>query len=226
LEIAGRYGRRLGLFADDVWNTGLIALLGGLIVARLWNVLQFWSVYTHEPLLVLSIRPSGFAFWPGVCAVLLIGYLYLLRRALPPMRIGAAFVVGGVAAGIVLSIGAFLTGSLLGTPSTGPWALPYFDELRHPVALYQAVGLWLVFIFLWARTPPRRPGRTMHLALWGYALVRLITDAFVDGSRDVGGFRISQVLAWVVAVLLTWTLATEKSDAPTPSAATQKEQMS
>jgi prolipoprotein diacylglyceryltransferase len=65
LETAGRFGRRLGLRTDDVWNTGLLAVLAGLIVARLWNVFQFWYVYTAEPLLIVSLRPSGFALWPG-----------------------------------------------------------------------------------------------------------------------------------------------------------------
>lgn len=226
LEIAGRYGRRLGLSADDLWNTGLIAILGGLIVARLWNMVQFWSIYAREPLLILSIRPSGFAFWPGLCIALLVAYLYLIRRALPPLPITAAFVVGGVAAGIVLSIGAFLTGSLLGTPSTGPWALPYFEELRHPVALYQAVGLWLVFIVLWARTPPPHPSRTIRLAIGGYALMRLVTDAFVDGSTEVLGFRISQIIALLVILLLTLTLAAEKSHVLPINETIQKEQTS
>jgi phosphatidylglycerol:prolipoprotein diacylglycerol transferase len=226
LEIAGRYGRRLGLLADEVWNSGLVALLGGLFVARLWNVIQFWSIYAREPLLILSIRPSGFAFWPGVGAAMVIGYVYLMRRALAPLLIGAAFVVGGVAAGIVLSIGAFLTGATLGTPSQGPWALPYFDELRHPAALYQAVGLWLLFILLWRRTNSLRPGRTIALALWGYALIRLVTDAFVDGGADVRGFRVSQIIALVVAVLLTLTLARDKGNVVAPNQPMNKEQTS
>ena len=58
-------GRRLGLRPDDLWNTGLIALLAGFIVARVWNVFQFWYVYSAEPLLLFSLRPSGFAFWPA-----------------------------------------------------------------------------------------------------------------------------------------------------------------
>lgn len=63
LEVMARYGQRNGMSQDELWNVGLIALTGRLIVARLWNVVQFWAVYQAEPLLILSIRPSGFALW-------------------------------------------------------------------------------------------------------------------------------------------------------------------
>ena len=42
LETAARFGRRFGLRSDDVWNAGLLGVLAGFIVARLWNVIQFW----------------------------------------------------------------------------------------------------------------------------------------------------------------------------------------
>jgi phosphatidylglycerol:prolipoprotein diacylglycerol transferase len=120
LEIAARYGRRLGLAADDVWNTGLLALVAGLGVARLWNVIQLWPIYRDEPALILSLRPSGFAPLPGILAALIAGYANLLRRALDPLRMVTAIAVGAVAAEILLNAGAFLTGAVVGTTSDLP----------------------------------------------------------------------------------------------------------
>src|SRR4051812_33856848 len=97
LEVTGRYGRRLGLSPDDLWNTGLLALLAGVIVARLWNIIEFWDIYLSEPLLILSMRPGGFVLWPGIVAALIAAYLYLLRKALHPGRVAAAFTIGGIA---------------------------------------------------------------------------------------------------------------------------------
>jgi phosphatidylglycerol---prolipoprotein diacylglyceryl transferase len=207
LEIASRYGRRLGLPADDVWNTGMIALLAGLIVARLWNVVQLWPIYLDEPGLILSLRPSGFALVPGVVAALLAAYANLLRRALDPVRMAAAFTLGMLAGAVVLSAGAYLTGSVVGTTSDLPWALPYFGEPRHPVALYQAVLIWLLFVVLWLRRERDRPGRTVLLAGLGYALIRLFTAAFVDEPALIGPLRQSQVIALVAALVFTLLLA-------------------
>jgi phosphatidylglycerol:prolipoprotein diacylglycerol transferase len=215
LEITGRYGRRLGLSMDDVWNTGLLALLAGLIVARLWNVVEFWPVYSQEPGLILSLRPSGFVFWPGVVAALVAAYANLLRRALDPVRVAAAFAVGLVAAAIVLSAGAYLTGSIVGTRSELPWALPYFGETRHPVALYQAFAFWLLFIALWLKRPVPPPGRTVLLAGLAYALIHLFTAAFIEEPALLGPFRRSQVIALAAALVFTLLLARQtKPDAP------------
>ncbi len=207
LEVTGRYGRRLDLAPDDLWNTGLLALVAGLTVARLWNVIQFWDIYTSEPLLVLSIRPGGFVLWPGVIAAIIVAYLYLIRKALDPVRVAAAFTVGAVAAGVLLTTGARLTGSLVGMPSTWPWALTDLGEQRHPVALYQALGLLLLFGALWVWSAGNQPGRTILLALLGYSLIRLVTDAFIAEATLWGNFRASQVIALAVALIVVWRLA-------------------
>jgi phosphatidylglycerol:prolipoprotein diacylglycerol transferase len=211
LEVTGRYGRRLGFSPDDLWNTGLLALSAGLIVARLWNVIQFWDIYISEPSLILSLRPGGFVMLPGVIAGLVAAYLYLIRKALDPLRVAAAFTIGAVAAGILLTIGAFLTGALVGTPSTWPWALTYFGEQRHPVALYQALGLLGLLATLWRWSDASRPGRTLLLALFGYSLIRLVTDVFVTEATLWGSFRASQVVVLATALSAAWLLARKKT---------------
>jgi phosphatidylglycerol:prolipoprotein diacylglycerol transferase len=207
LEMAGRYGRRLGLAVDDVWNTGLLALAAGLLVARLWNIVTFWPIYLDQPGLILSLRPSGFVLWPGLIAAVVVAYANLLRRSLDPLRMAAAFAVGMVAAGVVMSAGAYLTGNVVGLRSDLPWAIPYFGEPRHPVALYQAVGLWVLFVALLLGGRPHQPGRTVLYATLGYSLIRLFTDAFVDEPTLIGQFRLGQVVALVAALVCVWLLA-------------------
>ncbi len=207
LDVGGRYGRRLGIHPDDLWNVGLIALAAGLIVARLWNVFQFWPIYRAEPILIFSIRPSGFEFWPGVVAAAVAGYGYLLYRALDPVRVAAALAIGGLAGGMLLAISGHATGAVLGTHTTVPWALPYFGEMRHPAGLYQAVGLAFLAIVLWIAADAARPGRVVLMAVLGYSLLRLVTDGFVDNSQLVGAFRRSQVLALVAALAASLILA-------------------
>ena len=207
LDVAGRFGRRVGLDPDDLWNVGLIALAVGLIVARLWNVFQFWPIYQAEPILIFSLRPSGFEFWPGVIAGAVGGYLYLLGRALDPVRVGAALALGGLAGGVILSVSGHATGAILGTLSDAPWALPYFGEPRHPVGLYRAVGLALLCLVIWMAADVRRPGRVIWLSVLGYSLLRLITDAFMETEALLGSLRLSQVLALLAALVATLALA-------------------
>jgi phosphatidylglycerol:prolipoprotein diacylglycerol transferase len=181
-----------------------------LIVARLWNVFQFWYIYQAEPVLIFSIRPSGFEFWPGLVAALVAGYVYLLRRALDPVRVGAALAAGLVAGSILQGLSGYATGALLGTASDGPWAMPYFGEMRHPAGLYLAAASLILSIVLWLVTDEARPGRTFLLALLGYSLVRLVVDGFVDQSARVVGVRASQVIALAVALGTVLLLARGK----------------
>ncbi len=200
LDIAARFGRRYGLDSDEVWNFGLLAIAAGLIVARLWHVVQFWAIYRSDPALMFSIRPGGLALWPGIVAALIVAYGYLLWRKLDPVRVAAALGIGLLAGAIVLQISAFLTGAAVGTPSTVPWALPYFEDMRHPVGLYRAFGFLVVLVSVWRAAEPNRPGRTVLLVGLGYSLVHLITDAFLAGPTLLGEFRISQIIAFVTSI--------------------------
>ena len=157
LDTAARFGRRLGLRADDVWNAGLLALLAGLIVARLWNVIQFWYVYAPEPMLILSPRPSGFTLWPGLLGALVVAYAYLLWRALSPVKMAAAFAVGWLMAAGILAVGAFLTGTMTGLTSDQILGVALF---RGDAAPGRAVpGHWL-FVGGGCGVGAERPGAT------------------------------------------------------------------
>ena len=207
LETAGRFGRRMGLRPDDVWNTGMLAILAGLIVARLWNVIQFTYVYAAEPLLIFSLRPSGFALWPGVIAAFVAAYAYLIRRSLDPLKMAAAFAVGLLMAAGVLSLADFLTGAVTGLPTDLPWATWYYGELQHPVGIYQAIGCAIALAIVWAISDPARPGRTVLLAGLGFGLVHLIADGFMADATTIGPFRLSQVAGLVLALICAGLLA-------------------
>ncbi len=214
IDVAARVGRRRGLNADDVGNTALLALVAGLIVARLWNAAQFWFVYADEPLLLFSLRPSGFALAPGLVAAAVAGYAWLWRRRLNPLRVLAALAVGALAGAAVLNVSAHLTGEVVGTLTDLSLGQNYFGELRHPVGLYRAAGLALAAILLWALSSRLSTGRLLWGVVLAYALVRLAADGFVDVALSeaalVGSLRMSQVVALGVAVVACVGLASQR----------------
>ena len=216
LETASRLGRIFRLRNDDVWNSGLVALAAGLIVARLWNVVQFAHIYLEEPLLIFSLRPSGFVLLPGLVAAAIAFFIWMVRKALSPASMAATMSIGLLAAAICLSVGAHLSGTAVGVPSRLIWAQPYYDTLVHPVGLYRAGGFLIVLILSWKFAQPQRPLRTLLMVGFGAGLVRLISDAFlvVPGPEALlGGYRISQLgalaLALICALLLARTAPSE-----------------
>jgi len=221
LEIAGRFGRRLRLNIDDVWNTGLLATLATVIVARLWNVIQFWGAYSAEPWLILSLRPSGFVWNAGLAAGVVAAYIYLWRRALPPVPITVALTAGALTAVAIFTAGAFLTGSLVGLPSTLPWALPYFGILRHPVAFYYGIGFVLLVVTGWLTMDRVPPGRLLLFWLLGSGLLLLWLAAYEEGSRTFFSLRVNQLLG--LGLALVACLGFARATVKTPPLATTTE---
>lgn len=207
LELAGRYGRRLGLLIDDVWNTGLMMLLFGLIVARLWNVIQFWPIYVAEPWLMISLRPSGFALLPGIGGGLVAAYVYMIRRALTPAPVITALGVGITAAAAIFFAGALLTGEIIGLPSTLPWAIKYYGEDVHPVALYYGAGIGLVLLWQWVQPLPSAPLRVLFQLCFGVGLVLLVVGAYEADAALFAGWRLLQVVGFFAALLAALFLA-------------------
>jgi len=200
LDVLTRYGRHLGLNPDRLWNCSLWAIFTGLIVARLWNVGQFWPIYMDEPLLIISPRPSGFALIPGLIAAFVAGYGYLLYHAMDPLRTAVATMMGVITAGVLFSLSGLLTGKLTGMPTELPWANWYYGELQHPVGLYRAIGLIVLLITLWLGGNPQRPARILWLGGLGYSLLHFVTETFVADALLVGTFRAGQVGAWILAL--------------------------
>ena len=222
LSVMARVGRRLKLDPDMIWNLGTIALAAGVIVARLSHAVQFWSVYRAEPLLLVSIRPGGLLLWPGLAGSLIAAYLYLIRVGADPRPVGVAAVFGLLAGGVVLEISNFLTGAVVGTVGAPAGALSWFLSLtgnsfdavlsqsasiRHPVALYRAIGMMLIVggSLVWGNW--RGPGRLAGQAVLAFALLRLFADGFAADSRLLGSMRTSQVAALIAATGLAFVLA-------------------
>jgi phosphatidylglycerol---prolipoprotein diacylglyceryl transferase len=210
LDIAARFGRRFALRVDDVWNAGLIGLAAGLVAARLWTVVQFWYIYADEPGLIVSLRPSGFAFWPGAVAALVAAYAYLLWRALDPVKMAAAFGAGLLMGAAILAAGDYLTGMVTGVASDLPWALPYYGEMQHPAGLYRAVGMLLALAAVILTAEPARPAKSIFVAGLGWGLVHLVADGFAANADLIGGLRTSQVVGFIVAAVCAALLAIDK----------------
>ncbi len=222
LSVMAQVGRRLRLDPDMVWNLGTLALAAGLIVARLSHAVQYWSVYRAEPMLLISIRPGGLLFWPGAFGALAAGYIYLVRKGVDPRPVGVAAVFGLLAGGAVLEASNFLTAATVGVPGTPPAAISsaltgigklaeplrlISGEVRHPVALYRAIGMMLIVggFLLWGNW--KRPRRLLGQALLALALLRLFVDGFAADASQLGPLRISQLVALVAALGLALALA-------------------
>jgi phosphatidylglycerol---prolipoprotein diacylglyceryl transferase len=128
-------------------------IVGTIVGARLGHCFLYDpAYYLSRPFEILKIWEGGLASHGGALGILLslfiytrsVGrpsYLWLLDRVAIPAALGGFFI----------RIGNFFNSEIIGTPTSGWWAV-VFESVdlipRHAVQLYEAIAYGLIFFFL------------------------------------------------------------------------------
>jgi len=208
LWLAAREARRLGLDGDAVHNVGFYGLVATVLGARLSYVLGNWPTYLNAPLSALSLTPTAFAWPQGAIIGLVVALVYRKHYELPVAGTLDAVAPGLALALVIIRFGAFLDGSGFGEPTTLPWGVYLWGEVRHPVQLYEMAALFIILAVLW-RQRRQRPfrGYTFTLFVVLYAGSRLLFETFrADAPLMAGGVRLVQPIALAVLLGAVWYL--------------------
>jgi prolipoprotein diacylglyceryl transferase len=181
-------GRRryaaLGGDPDLIDRVGVVAVLAGLLGARLAYVSTHFSDFIERPWAVLFLWEGGLAFFGGLALGVAVGLWYARRLGMPLPATLDAIVPGIPLAQAIGRWGNYFNQELYGTPTTVPWALevelerrlPQYREFAtfHPTFLYESLlNLCLVGVLLWmGRRTRLRQGSIVWGYLAGYGFVR------------------------------------------------------
>lgn len=234
--LAARAARRIRADVGAV-----IAAIGYTTMASFAGAFAlFWlvtAVQTGDPLAIRS--GGGLVFYGAVPTGLLASYVAARGFELPWLRL-LDLSIPGIAAGHALGrVGCFLGGCCYGLPWDGPLAVTATHELapaahppvpRHPVQLYEAVGL-MALAFAFAVVPARRIGdggrALVYVAL--YAVLRFAVELLRgDALRGVWmlGASTSQLVSiasFCVALVLAVRVWRARRAPPAPSTASEPE---
>src|SRR6266436_978210 len=214
LWLGHRDARRRGIDPESLLKAAELALLGGLVGARLYYVLFNLDYYGQFPGKIFALWEGGLAIHGGVLGGILVGGGYAWRRGLPVRQyldIAAPSLALGQAIG---RWGNFFNEEAFGRPTDLPWKLfispqhrpPQYaqEEFFHPTFLYESLWDLLVFVLLigFFRTRlERAPGALFLTYLGLYSVGRFITEALRTDALMLGPIRVAQ-LASVVGVAL------------------------
>jgi len=177
------------------------AMLGGVLGARLFFVVQHWEVFVREPLEIPAIWHGGLVWYGGFLGSLVSLIAYLQLHALPVRR-GIDQLIPFVALGHGIGrIGCFLNGCCYGKP-TSAWFGVVFEPgepPRIPTQLLESaalLGLFLVLRRLQVRRASAPAGWLFGVYLLGYAVVRFLIE-FLRGDQAVvwAGLTLQQLLS-------------------------------
>ncbi len=221
---AAQRARRCGDDPGHVWNALTLAIILGIVGARLYHVFSDprggmvgWEYYREHPVEILYIWQGGLGIYGAVAGGLLGVVLYAWGAGLRPLKwldYGAPGLALGQAVG---RWGNFINQELYGPPTDLPWGLkidaahriaPYHDlesyppdTLFHPTFLYESLWCLLLFVGLAlvaAKLDDRlKEGDVLLGYLIGYPLGRFFVEYLRPDAWMVGPIAAAQLFALI-----------------------------
>lgn len=210
--VASREARRKGLRSEIFQDVLLWVILGGLIGARLFHVLDHWPhEYAANPIRALYVWEGGLAIWGGVVGGMSALAIFAHRRHLSLGRMADIAVPGLVLAQAAGRLACVITGDAMGPPTSGPFGIAYTNPgamvpqlgvYYTPMPVYELVANLGIFAVLWGLRRRRWPDGSLFLVyLVLYSLERF-SLAFASSYQIVAlGLTQSQIVALVGLVM-------------------------
>lgn len=200
--LAERQARRLGLPGEALERLILVALVSGVVAARLGYAARFPEVYLSRPIGLLALTPFTLAADVGAAGGLIAAWIVAQRRRLPLWPTLDALTPGMAAFAVCLALAHLASGEAFGAPAQVPWAIELWGARRHPTQAYELLASALTLLLLLRLQPGRPfPGFAFASLLALTAASRLVIEAWRgDGVIWFGSLRAAQLVS--LAVLL------------------------
>ena len=223
---AQRYLKEVGRPGDWAYEMVFAALVGGIVGARLWSIVENWDE-AKDDLLGSVFSGSGLVFYGGLFGGALAVLAWAKWRGVLDGKTFDLAAPGLAAAYAIGRIGCQLAGDGdYGIAWDGPWAMAYPEgtvpttEEVHPTPVYEAIVMGLVAWFLWRRRNAMPPGGLFALYLVLAGAERFLIE-FIR-RNDAVALGLTQAQWVAVAMMLAggaWLVVKRGATAPATRAA-------
>ena len=194
------------LTSSQIVDLFCLAMLSGVLGARLFFVAQYWEVFVRQPQEIPAIWHGGLIWYGGFVGGLASIVIYLRLHRISVLR-GIDQFIPFIALGHGIGrIGCLLNGCCYGEVSHAWWALAGEDgQPRIPTQLLESVallGLFLVLRCFQERRTEAPGGWLFGVYLLGYAVIRFFIE-FLRGDQTAvwGGLTLQQLLSVGVFII-------------------------
>jgi phosphatidylglycerol:prolipoprotein diacylglycerol transferase len=217
LLAAWHYAKSKGIEQDQLLNVALIAIIAGLIGARLYYVFQQpLGPFLAEPWRILAFWQGGMAFYGAVFAVVITVIVMAWRMRISIWKFLDTTAIFAVVGQFFGRIGNIINGDIIGYPTTLPWGFVYanpnslaprHDIAYQPAAVYEALINIILFGLLWWLRNRVKPGILFFIYIFGYSLSQIIVFFWRDNEVILFGLKQAQITAIgviIVAGIIFW----------------------
>ncbi len=215
---------------ESLWGLSFWTILVGILGARIYHVIDYFSYYSQSPIKILELWNGGLGIWGAIAGGALGAIIYLKtkkEKILPWLDVLSVVVPLGQAIG---RWGNFFNKEVFGLPTTLPWGV-YVSPLKrpegfinnekfHPIFIYESILNIFLFSFLFSRYKKYHDkypsGIFMATYLSGYAIIRFFMEFLRLNSWKIKVFsnlslNVAQCISILVLTLsIVFILSTRK----------------
>jgi len=200
------------IFDDPVL---LIPLIFSILGARIYHVIDFWQVYTANPISIFYLANGGLGIW-GALIGLIAGLFVVVKLKnldlLNVLDLAAPSILLGQAIG---RFGNLINQEGFGPPTNSPWGIFIEKSNRplefinsshfHPTFFYEAF-LNLIFFLILINLAPKlkQSGQVFALYLIFYSTTRFTTEFWRIDTWTIGSIQVAHVIAAVSFIIGFW----------------------
>lgn len=211
LTLSERRARQRGENPGHLYNLVFIALIAGLIGARLSYAVTYPDAFSANPWSLISINPGLLDPFAGALIAAGAAAIYISRKQLPFWRTLDALTPLLAVMAIAIGVSHFASGNAFGKPTDLPMGIQLWGEIRHPSQIYEIIlaSLTLIAILLIDKTSwSHIPGNTFLTFIALSAFSTIFLEAFRGDSILIGsGLRAAQLYAWVLLAICLFVFA-------------------
>lgn len=200
--------------ADILFDVASVAIIGGVISARLYYCLLNYGYYSNHLTEILNFRQGGLAIHGALIGGFILAYLYCKLKEYPVLKLADIFAYGLIVAQIFGRWGNFFNSEAYGLPAKHFIGLYIPESARvvgyqfykyfHPTFLYESVLNILVFLILFfiiRKFEYRFDGLIFAFYLILYSIVRFFIEGLrLDCISHVGALHVPQIISLIIII--------------------------
>jgi phosphatidylglycerol:prolipoprotein diacylglycerol transferase len=202
LTLAERFSEKNGVASNTLYNLVFIAMVGGVIGARLSYLIRYPEFFLENPSSIISLNANLFDPVGGFATGLILATIYISRKRLPLWAVLDSLTPFLAVMAVALGLSHLSSGNAYGMESDVLWGIELWGARRHPTQIYETGFAVLILIILWPGWSfwKNKPSGLYFLTFTGLsAVARILNETFrADSALLPGGIRIAQLVAWLI----------------------------